>query len=284
MNGCEVTFNLNGGGNLPEGMSAKKFVEYASTYGELPVPTREGYTFAGWFTASEGGTAVTSETVVTADMTIYAGWELQDTRAKVQLWEGGPYWATTNIGAEKPEDYGYYFWWGDTIGYKRENDKWVASDGSNSNFSFEGDNTPTYGKDISTLQSEGLITAEGVLAPEHDAAHTHWGGDWRMPTKQECDDLNSKCDWIWTTMNGVNGYVVRGKGDYASNSIFLPCAGLGYTTSLYYAGSYGLYWSSVPYSDYNSSWGLDFDSSGHGTYYNSRYHGQSVRPLQGFTK
>ena len=41
-------------------------------------------------------------------------------RGKVQLWEGGPYWATTNIGAEKPEDYGYYFWWGDTVGYKRE--------------------------------------------------------------------------------------------------------------------------------------------------------------------
>ena len=69
-------------------------------------------------------------------MTIYAGWELQDTRAKVQLWEGGPYWATTNIGAENPEDYGYYFWWGDTVGYKRENDKWVASDGSSLSFSF----------------------------------------------------------------------------------------------------------------------------------------------------
>ena len=53
-------------------------------------------------------------------------------RAGVQLWDGGPYWATTNIGAEKPEDYGYYFWWGDTVGYKRENDKWVASDGLNS--------------------------------------------------------------------------------------------------------------------------------------------------------
>ncbi len=48
---------------------------------------------------------------------------------KVQLWKGGPYWAETNIGAEKPEDYGLYFWWGDTIGYKRENDAWVASDG-----------------------------------------------------------------------------------------------------------------------------------------------------------
>ena len=45
-----------------------------------------------------------------------------DAREKVQLWAGGPYWATTNIGAEKPEEYGYYFWWGDTVGYKREGD------------------------------------------------------------------------------------------------------------------------------------------------------------------
>ena len=55
---------------------------------------------------------------------------------KVQLWDGGPYWADTNIGAERPEEYGYYFWWGDTVGYKRENDVWVATDGSSLNFSF----------------------------------------------------------------------------------------------------------------------------------------------------
>ena len=72
-------------------------------------------------------------------------------RLMVQLWDGGPYWATTNIGAEKPEDYGYYFWWGDTVGYKRENDKWVASDGSNSKFSFTSGNTPTGNKSVTTL-------------------------------------------------------------------------------------------------------------------------------------
>ena len=64
-------------------------------------------------------------------------------RKKVQLWAGGPYWADTNIGAEEPEEYGYYFWWGDTIGYKRENNKWVATDGSSSNFSVGSSNTPT---------------------------------------------------------------------------------------------------------------------------------------------
>ena len=203
---------------------------------------------------------------------------------KVQLWEGGPYWATTNIGAEKPEDCGYYFWWGDTVGYKRENDKWVASDGSNSNFSFTSVNAPTYNKNDATLQSEGWITADGVLAPEHDAAHKHWGGDWRMPTSQEFGDLNSKCDWTWGSMNGVKGYIVRGRGDYASRSIFLPCAGYGYGTSLNAAGSNGYSWSSVPGPDDYRAWYLDFGSGYHRTYSYYCYSGQSVRPLQGFTK
>ena len=201
----------------------------------------------------------------------------------VQLWEGGPYWATTNIGAENPEDYGYYFWWGDTVGYKRVNDAWVATDGSSSNFSFGSSNTPTYNKSIATLKSEGWITADSVLVPEHDAAHVHWGGAWRMPTYQELYDLNSKCDWTWTTVNGIKGYVVKGKGVYASASIFIPCAGDGLGTSLGGAGSNGVYWSSVPDSGSNLARYLYFYSSYHGTYYGSRDYGRSVRPVQGFT-
>ena len=221
---------------------------------------------------------MTASTAVTGSQTLYARWK---TREKVQLWEGGPYWATTNIGAENPEDYGYYFWWGDTVGYKRENDKWVASDGSNSNFSFTESNTPTYGKDNSTLQSEGWITADGVLSPEHDAAKKHWGSDWRMPTKQEIDNLNSKCDWTWTTVNGVNGYIVCGRGDYASNSIFLPSAGRALETTLDYVGSDGRYWSSVLYSNSKNAYDFSFYLDGHsaGNIYRTR--GQSVRPVQG---
>ena len=230
-----------------------------------------------WDAAADLGTVDYSNMVVRVSF---------DAHDKVQLWEGGPYWATTNIGAEKPEDYGYYFWWGDTVGYKREDNKWVASDGSNSNFSFDYNNTPTY-KSISTLQREGwIVSKEGtyVLVPEHDAAQTHWGGDWRMPTRQEFDDLNNKCDWIWTTMNGVYGYIVRGRGSYASNSIFLPCAGCGYGTLHYYAGSYGYYWSSVSSSDDYNAWYLYFNSDNHFTYGSGRFYGFSVRPLQGFTK
>ena len=204
--------------------------------------------------------------------------------ARVQLWEGGPYWATTNVGAEMPEDYGLYFWWGDTTGYRREGESWVASNGSGSGFLFDKGNAGTYGKTIATLQSEKWITADGVLAPEHDAAHVHWGGAWRMPTKQELGDLVNKCNWTWTKQNGVDGYVVRGKGAYESASIFLPCVGRGYGTSLYYAGSLGDYWSSVPYSVNSYAWSLDFDSSDHYTDYAGRYFGQSVRPVQGFTE
>ena len=203
---------------------------------------------------------------------------------KVQLWEGGPFWAVTNIGADKPWESGYYFWWGDAIGYKREGEAWVASDGSSSNFSFDSSITPTLGKDLAALQSEGWTSVDNVLTAEHDAAHVHWGGSWRMPTQQELNDLYNKCDWTWTAKNGVNGYVVRGRGDYASASIFLPCAGYGHGTSLDDAGSYGNYWSSVPNSGSYNAWLLNFNSGSHYTDYYDRSYGYPVRPVQGFTK
>ncbi len=205
--------------------------------------------------------------------------------AKVQLWEGGPYWATTNVGAENPEDYGLYFWWGDTVGYRREGESWVASNRPGSGFSFWNGNVPTCDKGIATLQSEKWITADGVLAPDHDAAHVHWGGKWRMPTKQESDDLRSKCNWNETTRNGVKGWTVTGKGAYGSASIFLPCAGGGNGTSLSFAGTNGNYRLSVPNPDDSAgAWSLGFDSDGPYLYFSSwRHLGQSVRPVQGFT-
>ena len=200
-------------------------------------------------------------------------------RDGVQLWKNGPYWAETNIGADKPEDYGLYFWWGDTRGYR------PSSEGKFS-FDFDEGNHAIYtcGKSDTELQSAGWLTSDGVLAPKHDAAHVHWGGNWRMPTFQEMDDLGSKCTWTWTTRNGVYGYVVRGKGNYASASIFLPAAGDGNGTSLRNAGSYGFYWSSVPYADYNYAWYLLFYSSYRSTSSYNRFSGRPVRPLQGFTE
>ena len=208
---------------------------------------------------------------------------LADMHNKVQLWAGGPYWADRNIGASKPEDYGLYFWWGDTTGHSLSEKTF--------SFSFDSSNTPTEDKSIPSLQSEGWIVSKDgtyVLAPTHDAAHVQWGGAWRMPTYQELSALISNCDWSWITRNGVNGYAVRGRGVYSSNSIFLPCAGGGYGTSFRHAGSGGLYWSSVPNSDSNFlACGLRLDSD---CRYNTAFIGSrrlcgfSVRPVQGFTK
>ena len=205
---------------------------------------------------------------------------------RVQLWEGGPYWADRNIGAENPWDSGYYFWWGDTVGYKWVNDEWVASNGFKTMFSFGPSNTATYDMFCSELRRDGWTTADyDVLVPNHDAAQKHWGGGWRMPTVGEFDDLISKCDWKWVEQNAVKGYIVQGKGIYASESIFLPCAGGGHDgTSLCSVGSNGYYWSSVPRYDDYFAWSLHFYSDGHFTDRDLRYNGYSVRPLQGFTK
>ena len=196
---------------------------------------------------------------------------------RVQLWEGGPFWAETNIGADQPWEVGYYFWWGDTVGYKREHGAWVAS--GCSSFSFF---THTYGQTIEALKNGRWITANEVLAPKHDAAQVQWGGAWRMPTRQELEDLCDKCDWNWTKVHDINGYIVRGKGGYAANSIFLPCAGYGSGTSLESAVWLGSYWSSAPDSDCSTyAWYLDFSSSGHDTYGEDRDTGMSIRPVQG---
>ena len=276
---CTVTFNANGGSG---GTSVTR--TYGAALGTLPTATLEGRDFGGWWTSASGGTQVSASTVVTVDATYFAHWEV--ITRKVQLWAGGPYWAETNLGAEEPWEYGYYFGWGDTVGYKYENDVWVASDGSSSSFSFNFFTVPTYNKNTAALQNEGWITADGILALEHDAAQVQLGGRWRMPTKQELDDLLENCDWIWTATNGVNGYVVRGRGNYASSSIFLPCGGGGDANRLRYAGSYGYYWSSVPCSDTDtSSWRLDFSNlDNHYTYSIYRYLGFPVRPVQNGTE
>jgi hypothetical protein len=114
-----------------------------------------------------------------------------------------------------------------------------------------------------------------------------------MPTNQDIDNLNSKCDWNWATINGVNGYIVRGRGSYASNSIFLPCAGYGGGSInngifLCDAGSHGCYWSSVPIEDgsfHDMACALLFNLGSHDEDdFGIRLWGYPVRPVQGFTK
>ena len=174
----------------------------------------------------------------------------------------GLLWATCNVGATTPEEYGDYFAWGET----------------STKETYDYDNCPTYGLSISQLQSQGYIDSEGNLTSQYDAARANWGGDWRMPTYFELNELSTKCTWTWTTRNGVNGYNVEGPN---GNSIFLPAAGYRDESSLYNAGGYGYYWSPEPGRDpygYNAFY-LYFYSDNHRMYSNTLCYGRSVRPV-----
>ena len=276
-----VKFNANGGMGT---MSNESFTYGTAKALTANAFTRTGYTFQGWATSAGGDNVYNDRQVVSnlsttagAVVNLHAVWD----HSKVQLWAGGPYWATTNIGAEKPEECGYYFWWGDTIGYKRVNNKWVASDGSSSDFSFSSSSAPTYNMSKAALESRGWIDSNSILVPAHDAAHVHWGGDWRMPTEAEFDALISSCTWTWSAKDGVNGYIVKGKGDFALSSIFLPAAGYGsYRAHSNYSYD-GFYWSSEPnlVADYAER--LYFRSGEYTTSDHWRFNGYTVRPVQG---
>ena len=205
----------------------------------------------------------------------------------VQLWEGGPYWAECNVGAAKPEECGYYFWWGDTEGYMRnaKDSSWVSvKDGSL--FNFIRQNCPTDGMNDLELRSVGYIGAAGNLAEKYDAATAHLGAPWRMPTSAEFDEMISKCDTEWTMVNGAWGRLVKGRDAYSSKRIFFPAAGFADGTSLDAIGSNGYYWSSSPNSgDGCYARTLRFYLSDFVQADNAyRRTGRQVRPVRGFVQ
>lgn len=190
----------------------------------------------------------------------------------VQLWEGGPYWAECNVGASKPEEYGLYFWWGDTVGHA-------------GGWPFDSSHCQTFNKSISELRSLGYIDSSGNLVFAHDAARKHLGAPWRMPIKEEMSALSSKCTTTWTTRNGVYGRLVAGKNAYESKSIFLPAAGNCFNSSVIKGiGSVGGYWSSSSYSGIWYAWSIFFGSDYLHLYDDSRIDGLSVRPVRGFAE
>ena len=236
-----------------------------------------------WDAAADLGEVKIADVVLAAEATTS---EAATPLGGVQLWEGGPYWAECNVGATKPEEYGYYFWWGDTVGYARNasDDDWVSSR-TGASFSFESGNCPTYKKTTAQLQSAGYIDATGNLVAKYDAATAHLGAPWRMPTDAEFAALINNCTATWTKRNGVYGLLVTGKGAFSTKSIFLPAAGSGGGSYLYDPGLDGYYWSSTPRSE-NSvfAWYLFFRSDFFSRYYYDRYRGFPVRPLRGFAK
>ena len=226
-----VKFNANGGSGT---MPVESFTYDTAKALTANAFTRNGWIFKGW---AESATATTAKytngqsvknLATSGTKNLYAVWEHEG----VQLWDGSPYWAKNNLGATTPQGAGYYFMWGDTVGYKRVGSSWNSVDGSVTGFSFNNSRCPTYGKTLAQLKSGGYIDSEYRLVAAHDAATQYLGAPWRMPTTTEIGDLRRNTTCKCTTRNGVDGLLFTGKGNYSSKSIFIPFVGHGNGTSL----------------------------------------------------
>ena len=182
----------------------------------------------------------------------------------------GLLWATCNVGANNPHDYGDYFAWGET--QPKDNYNWstyrycdygqLTKYCSNSNYGYNG-------------FTDNLTT----LLPEDDAATANWGDGWRMPTADQWRELRDNTTTSWVTLNGVAGRLFTALN---GNSLFLPAAGYRSNSDLYNAGIRGYYWSSSLYTDdpYRA-WRFYFNSDycGMPDGYD-RHCGRSVRPVR----
>lgn len=190
----------------------------------------------------------------------------------------GTLWATCNVGANKPEEYGDYFAWGeihpktkygwDTYKYSKTKKRLFKTEELITKYCDEA----KFGYDDFT---DGLAE----LQPIDDPATANWGNGWYTPNMEQWDELMANTNSEWTTRNGVEGRLFTSKKN--GQSLFLPAAGSRWIGELYYAGGYGYYWSGslrsvLPYL----AWYFVFVSGGTGMGSGSRNYGQSVRAVR----
>ena len=181
----------------------------------------------------------------------------------------GTLWATCNVGATAPEEYGDYFAWGETEPkeeYTWETYKWCnGSETTLTKYCIHSD----YGYN-------GFVDGKVELDPEDDAAYANWGSSWRMPTVEQLNELIDNCSWTWAARNGVYGRLFTGPN---GNTLFLPAAG----------GRWGdrsensdcVYWTrSLGNHGSNYAFGIDFYSEGKQWWNFTRNNGLSVRAVR----
>ncbi len=182
----------------------------------------------------------------------------------------GTLWATCNVGANAPEEYGYYFAWGETQPKDIYNE-------SNYQHCMGNDSLLTKYNYNSEFGNDGFTDTLTCLLPEDDAATICWGNDWRMPTKEEFEELCKNTTVTWTARNGVNGMQFAANN---GNSLFLPAAGAHWDKESYDTGSHGNYWSKSLSNDLQfCSRILAFSLDDYGMYNYFRDNGLSVRPV-----
>ena len=180
-------------------------------------------------------------------------------------------WATCNIGAETPEEYGDYFAWAEVETKEKYN--WVT-------YKYCNGSETTLTK-YCYDNAYGTVDDKLILDSEDDAAVVNLGGFWRIPTIDEWTELYEKCNWMWVVQNGINGYKITGP---SGNSIFLPVAGFIFNKRSYYLGTDGFYWTnSLHINDESKSSDASGVSMGSDkinlSYHGLRCIGRSIRPI-----
>ena len=219
-------------------------VGYADYTGSVTIQENQQASISGSLSKSSGAASVSHTQAHISTTNTINGHEWVDLGLSVK-------WATCNVGATLPSDYGDYFAWGEI----------------STKSSYTENNSKTYKKHMGDIAGNS----------KYDAARANWGSTWRMPTKKEFQELKDQCIWTWTSQGGHSGYRVTSKTN--GNSIFLPAAGWRFGESLIGVGSYGNYWSAGP----------SFDTYGCSLYFFSSYvnpqsnyyraYGFSVRPV-----
>ena len=201
------------------------------------------------------------------------------------------YWATCNIGATSPEEYGDYYAWGELGTYYQIDSEYKS-------ISLKSDKTDGYswysysycnlsGTALTKYCNKGLYGNYNyadynlTLELKDDVANELWGGNWRIPTKQEVEELVKNCNWRWATINGVNGYIVTSKkAGFTDKSIFLPAAGYVKSKKFKQQTKCGYYWTgTVDVVKPNRAWLLLIDELSTISDYMARCLGLTVRAV-----
>ena len=184
-------------------------------------------------------------------------------------------WADMNVGATKPEEAGYFFTWGD-VEPLVEDEVQLFNRHSWYNYRWCKGTERSLRK-YNTKEDYGIVDQRTTLLPEDDAATIYWQGDWRMPTKEEVDELLEKCKWEWTEQNGVKGAIITGPN---GNHIFLPTTGCYNHTGFDMKGVKGYFWtSSIDPENPQNSYYLCFRQGAIANDLAGRMAGRTVRPV-----
>ena len=178
-------------------------------------------------------------------------------------------WASCNVGASSPEEYGDYYGWGETEVKDDSLYSWVDNEHYLGDLNNDGD----------IDADEMAYLGSNICKTSYDVAHVKWGGNWRMPTRGEVQELQDRCTWEWITINGVSGRKVTGPN---GNSIFFPAAGFKCGIGHEDINVLGWYWTGTSESYHTiSSYALAFEYKIKG--WNSGWYGRSygipVRPV-----